>query len=73
MVYVNLGSILDDVTEINEEVVSDYTQMDEVYFTFIDVLGFKKIFDDICISKEKDMVDKYKDVFNYYFELMIEA
>lgn len=49
---------------------SDYVQMSEVYFAFIDVLGFKKTFDDIKISKEKDIADKYRDVFNYYFSLM---
>ena len=74
MAYVNPEPILEDViTEINEEAVSDYTRMDEVYFAFIDVLGFKKTFDDIRISKEEDRADKYKDVFNYYFELMGEA
>lgn len=74
MAYVNPEPILDDdVTEIKEEIVSDYTRMDEVYFAFIDVLGFKKTFDDIRISKEDDMAEKYRAVFNYYFELMGEA
>lgn len=74
MAYVNPEPILDDdVTEIKEEIVSDYTRMEEVYFAFIDVLGFKKTFDDIRISKEDDMAEKYRDVFNYYFELMGEA
>lgn len=74
MAYVNPEPILEDVIrEIKEEAVSDYTRMDEVYFAFIDVLGFKKTFDDIRISKEEDMADKYRDVFNYYFELMGEA
>lgn len=74
MAYVNPEpSLDDDIVEINEEPVSDYTRMDEVYFAFIDVLGFKKTFDDIRISKEEDVADKYRDVFNYYFELMNEA
>ena len=41
---------------------SDYVQMSEVYFAFIDVLGFKKTFDDIKISKEKDIADKLADI-----------
>lgn len=74
MAYVNPEPMLEDiVTDINEEIASDYMRMDEVYFAFIDVLGFKKTFDDIRISKEEDMADKYRDVFNYYFELMGEA
>lgn len=52
---------------------SDYIQLNEVYFAFIDVLGFKKTFDDIKISKEKEIADKYRDVFNYYFSLMNAA
>lgn len=60
-----------DVSRIENE--SDYVQMDEVYFAFIDVLGFKKTFDDIKISKETDIAGKYRDVFNYYFALMNAA
>ena len=60
-----------DKNEIQKaESESDYIQMNEVYFAFIDVLGFKKTFDDIKISKEKDIANKYRDVFNYYFSLM---
>jgi hypothetical protein len=74
MAYVNPEPKIDDIdTDLEEAVVSDYTRMDEVYFAFIDVLGFKKTFDDIRISKKEDVADKYRDVFNYYFELMGEA
>lgn len=66
----NLDEIFDDLNEENE---SDYTRIDEVYFAFIDVLGFKKTFDDIRISEEETRADKYRDVFNYYFELMNAA
>lgn len=74
MAYKNPEPKLDDIiTEDSEQIESDYICMEEVYFAFIDVLGFKKTFDDIRISKEFDMADKYRDVFNYYFELMGEA
>lgn len=74
MAYENPEPRLDDiVTDFNKEIVPDYTRMDEVYFAFIDVLGFKKTFDDMRILKEEDMAEKYRDVFNYYFELMGEA
>lgn len=52
---------------------SDYASMMEIYFAFIDVLGFKKTFDDMKISQNKDAADKYKDVFNYYFALIDAA
>lgn len=61
------------IGDISEEKESDYVQMKEVYFAFIDVLGFKKTFDDIKISKAIDGTDKYRDVFNYYFALMNAA
>lgn len=74
MAYSNPIPQLDDELDVSTiESESDYTQMNEVYFAFIDVLGFKKTFDDIKISKEKDRVDKYRDVFNYYFALMNAA
>lgn len=74
MAYVNPEPELNDVfEETNADSESDYTRMEEVYFAFIDVLGFKKTFDDIRISEEENMADKYRDVFNYYFELMNAA
>lgn len=74
MAYKNPEPNLDDmVLNFDEEIEPDYTRMDEVYFAFIDVLGFKKTFDDIRISEKEAKADKYKDVFNYYFKLMSEA
>lgn len=74
MAYLNPIPELDDQLDIaNVESVSDYIQMNEVYFAFIDVLGFKKTFDDIKISKEKEGANKYRKVFNYYFALMNAA
>lgn len=55
------------------ETQTDYTQLNEVYFAFIDVLGFKNTFNDIKISKDEEIADKYREVFNYYFELMNAA
>lgn len=74
MAYTNPVPRLDEQSEnIKTENESDYIAMVEVYFAFIDILGFKKTFDDIKISKEKDVTDKYKNVFNYYFALMNAA
>lgn len=74
MAYLNPIPDLEDELEVPKaESESDYVQMNEVYFAFIDVLGFKKTFDDIKISKEPDTADKYRDVFNYYFALMNAA
>lgn len=60
------------VKEKNFE-VSDYESIEKVYFAFIDVLGFKKTFDDIEISHNTKSIEKYRKVFNYYFYLMNSA
>lgn len=74
MPYSNPVPNLTEQTEnINAEHEPDYALTSEVYFAFIDVLGFKKTFDDIKISNEKEVADKYRDVFNYYFSLMNAA
>ena len=74
MAYRNPEPVLDEIDlDSNENVESDYTRLEVVYFAFIDVLGFKKTFDDIRISKESARADKFRDVFNYYFELMNAA
>lgn len=51
----------------------DYSLLEDVYFAFIDVLGFKKAFDDIKLTHDERQADKYRDVFNYYFDLMNAA
>ncbi len=74
MAYSNPIPELDDfLNDSNVENEYDYTQTSDVYFAFIDVLGFKKTFDDIKISKQESGADKYREVFNYYFELMNAA
>ena len=74
MAYSNPIPNLDEgLQSVANEFETDYTPLNEVYFAFIDVLGFKKTFDDMKISKEKDIANKYRDVFNYYFALMNSA
>ena len=51
----------------------DYIVEDKMYFVFIDILGFKKTFDDYKLSKDIESIKKYKEVFNYYFALMNNA
>jgi hypothetical protein len=56
---------------------NDYTPRESVYFAFIDVLGFRKAFDDNRLknngAKDDEFAKKYKDVFKYYFSLMNSA
>lgn len=74
MAYLNPIPNIDDQAESsNSENEYDYKPLNEVYFAFIDVLGFKKTFEDIKISNKNEIADKYRDVFNYYFELMNAA
>lgn len=66
----------ENIDNENEENGSDYEHKKTVFFAFIDVLGFKKAFDDHrdekLEEKERDtkFADKFKEVFIYYFELM---
>ena len=53
--------------------LNDYTAKDFVYFAFIDVLGFKKAFDDNHLIRNDNCADKFKKVFTYYFDLMNSA
>lgn len=55
------------------ETEQDYAQLPEVYFAFIDVLGFQKTFEDIKLLHKDEKAEKFRDVFNYYFELMNAA
>lgn len=74
MAYKNPEPKLDEIVEeILEEKGNDYIKSEKVYFAFIDVLGFKKTFDDIRISQKEFEAEKYRDVFNYFFELMNAA
>ena len=52
---------------------TDYIPMKSVYFAFIDVLGFKKTFEDIKISQNDANINNIREVFNYYFALMNSA
>jgi len=69
-----------DFLEKNQNVEfeeNEYNARESVYFAFIDVLGFKKAFDDNRHTKkdQKDnqFVEKFKKVFRYYFSLMNSA
>lgn len=74
MAYKNPEPKLDEIVEeILEDKGNDYKKSEKVYFAFIDVLGFKKTFDDIRISQKESEAEKYRDVFNYFFELMNAA
>lgn len=55
------------------DVINDYTAKESVYFAFIDVLGFKKAFDDNRLVKNDNCSEKFKKVFTYYFDLMSSA
>lgn len=55
---------------VDESLEDDYGSKKMVYFAFIDVLGFKKTFDDNRENENDDFAEKYRKVFNYYFQLI---
>lgn len=74
MAYQNpVPDIDDQANDANLETELDYKPMEDVYFAFIDVLGFKRTFSDIKSSNEAEITKKFSDVFNYYFALMNAA
>lgn len=50
----------------------DYSEIEDVYFAFIDVLGFSKTFGAGAKDKDKkkQLADGYRDIFNYFFSLI---
>ena len=62
-----------DGENLFESSSTDYIPMKSVYFAFIDVLGFKKTFEDIKISQNDANINNIREVFNYYFALMNAA
>jgi len=52
---------------------NEYTAIESVYFAFIDVLGFKKAFDDDRLANTGEPPEKFKNIFKYYFALMNSA
>lgn len=75
--YTNPIPLVDSLEDIKkyevESEVVDYTAKRSVYFAFIDVLGFKKTFDDNRLIKDDNCADKFRKVFTYYFDLMNSA
>ncbi len=63
----------DSGTSASHEKELTYTELKDMYFVFIDVLGFKDTFDEIKLSGNNQFAHKYKDAFNYFFELMNAA
>lgn len=72
MAYKNPTPILHDEQSdrliVQENLAAEYTPYKNVYFSFIDVLGFKQTFDD---NKENiEFASSFKDAFQYFSLLM---
>lgn len=73
-------NIIPNNQELEPKIITknDYTGMDEVYFAFIDILGFTQAFrknagEEHEKDKDQELYDHYKDLFKYYFELIDAA
>lgn len=56
-----------------QEIVEDYPMHENVYFAFIDVLGFKQAFDENREDPKKRFAKDYENVFKYYSLLLRNA
>lgn len=56
-----------------QQKVSGYGEKKQVYFAFIDVLGFKQTFDENRENPSSEFAEKYRDTFLYYGKLTDSA
>ena len=74
MAYKNpVPTLTNASTKRSGEVVEDYPMHEDVYFAFIDVLGFKQAFDENREDPQKRFATKYESIFKYYSQLMRDA
>lgn len=55
------------------KIATDYQMKEEVYFAFIDVLGFKQTFDENREDPKKRFAQNYEAVFKYFGQLLCDA
>lgn len=76
MAYKNPHPVLDDdrvqlnAVDSAGPDIADYTRNEEVYFAFIDVLGFKQTFDENRENPGQEFAQKYATTFRYYSHLI---
>lgn len=74
-VYKNPIPMIDDEANNKNDLQTEtqnelqYDLIEPVYFVFLDILGFKKTYDDNRNNEGMEFADGYKAVFNYYFDL----
>ncbi|MDO4811022.1 MAG: hypothetical protein Q3985_03660 [Eubacteriales bacterium] len=56
-----------------QDAIENYPMRENVFFAFIDVLGFKQTFDDNSKDSEKRFAKDYEKVFMYYSQLLRNA
>ncbi len=74
MAYKNPVPTLNNTSiERTGELIEDYPMHEDVFFAFVDVLGFKQAFDENREDPEKRFATKYESIFKYYSQLMRDA
>lgn len=79
VVYKNPKPVLDDdrleleKESIYGEASAEYKKVDNIYFAYIDVLGFKQTFDENRKNTRSPFARKYERAFQYYSFLMNRA
>jgi hypothetical protein len=77
MAYQNPKPILHDEQQNNQipqkTLVAEYTQIKDIYFAFIDVLGFKQTFDENRENPDTEFASAFNKAFQYFTRLMNSA
>lgn len=59
-----------NVVDTTEPDIAEYSRNENVYFAFIDVLGFKQTFDENRENPGQEFAEKYAKTFQYYSHLI---
>ena len=64
---------LDEDTQSRSDEISGYKEKKNVFFAFVDVLGFQQMYDEHKNDEEKEFIKRYELVFGYFSKLMNNA
>ena len=70
---INPKPSLDEDTQSRSDEISGYKEKKDVFFAFVDVLGFQQMYDEHRNDEGKEFTQRYERVFGYFSKLMNNA